>query len=185
MATASKSLTNEHIFGVGTYKSFIFALVVSRQNCYAHSTQNLSAQNTANTDNRCSRDLTVYVCIMFAYRLFCMCILFICIFVLLQHMYAFWGGRLIEASHVVMHLWKTLLHVILSTALSHRPKTEAQGRVVELRRGQIRHGWMWWERQEGVSRWSSYHIPSSPQFPTGFMDMESDNPSEIIPHFAH
>lgn len=53
-------------------------------------------------------------------------------------MYAFWGGRLIEASHVVMHLWKTLLHVILSTALSHRPKTEAQGWVVELRRGQIR-----------------------------------------------
>ncbi len=48
-------------------------------------------------------------------------------------MYAFWGRGLVEASHVVVHLWKALLHVILSTALPHRPKTEAQGGMVQLK----------------------------------------------------
>ncbi len=48
-------------------------------------------------------------------------------------MYTFWGGGLVEASHVIVHLREALLHVILSTALSHRPKTETQGGVVKLR----------------------------------------------------
>lgn len=52
--------------------------------------------------------------------------------VLLQHMYALWGGGLVEASHVVVHLGEALLHVILGAALPHRPKSEAQGRVVQL-----------------------------------------------------
>lgn len=47
-------------------------------------------------------------------------------------MYTFWGGGLVEASHVVVHLWEALLHVILGAALPHRPETEAQGRVVQL-----------------------------------------------------
>lgn len=54
--------------------------------------------------------------------------------VLLQHMYALWGGGLVEASHVLVHLWEALLHVILSAALPHRPKTEAQGWMVQLRK---------------------------------------------------
>lgn len=33
-------------------------------------------------------------------------------------------GRLVEASHVFMHFWKTLLHVILRTAFPHCPKTK-------------------------------------------------------------
>ena len=31
---------------------------------------------------------------------------------------------LVEASHVLMHLWKTLLHVVLGAALPHCPKTK-------------------------------------------------------------
>ena len=54
--------------------------------------------------------------------------------VLLQHMYALWGGGLVEASHVLVHLREALLHVILSAALPHSPKTEAQGWMVQLRK---------------------------------------------------
>lgn len=50
-------------------------------------------------------------------------------------MNTFWGRGLVEASHVVVHLWEALLHVILSTALPHRPKAEAQRRMVELGKG--------------------------------------------------
>lgn len=37
------------------------------------------------------------------------------------------------------------------------------------------------KREGGGSWWSSYQIHSSPELPTGFRDMESDNPSQIIP----
>lgn len=49
-------------------------------------------------------------------------------------MHAFWCGGLVEASHVVVHLWETLLHVILSTALPHRAETKAHGGMVQLGR---------------------------------------------------
>lgn len=39
-----------------------------------------------------------------------------------------------------MHLWETLLHVLLGTALPHRPKPETMGRVVELGRKRKREG---------------------------------------------
>lgn len=52
-------------------------------------------------------------------------------------MYAFWGGGLVEAPHVVVHLWKALFHVILCTALPHSPKTEAQGGMVQLRKSWV------------------------------------------------
>lgn len=44
-------------------------------------------------------------------------------------------GGLIEAPHVLVHLWKTLLHVVLCTALSHGSKPKPPGGVVELWRG--------------------------------------------------
>ena len=47
-------------------------------------------------------------------------------------MHAFWGGGLVEASHIVVHLREALLHVILSAALPHRPKTKAQGGMMQL-----------------------------------------------------
>lgn len=49
-------------------------------------------------------------------------------------MYAFWGGGLVKASHVVVHFREALLHVVLSTAFPYRPKTEAQGGMVQLRK---------------------------------------------------
>lgn len=54
--------------------------------------------------------------------------------VLLQHVHALRGGGLVEASHVVVHLREALLHVVLGAALAHRPKAEAQRRVVQLGR---------------------------------------------------
>lgn len=54
--------------------------------------------------------------------------------VLLQHVDALGGGGLVVAPHVVVHLRETLLHVILGAALPHRPKPEAQGGMVQLRR---------------------------------------------------
>lgn len=43
-----------------------------------------------------------------------------------------WGGGLIEASHVLMHLREALLHVVLCTALPDRTKAETMGGVVQL-----------------------------------------------------
>lgn len=57
-----------------------------------------------------------------------------CVRVLLQHVHAFWGGGLVEAPHVVVHLREALLHVILGAALPHRPEAEAQGGMVQLRK---------------------------------------------------
>lgn len=54
---------------------------------------------------------------------------------LLQHVHALRGGGLVEASHVVVHLGEALLHVVLGAALTHRPKAEAQRRVVQLKGG--------------------------------------------------
>lgn len=59
-----------------------------------------------------------------------------CACYLLQHVYALRGGGLVKAPHVVVHLWKTLLHVILCTALPNCPETEAHGGVMQLWRQQ-------------------------------------------------
>lgn len=62
------------------------------------------------------------------------------VLVLLQHVDALGGGGLVVAPHVVVHLRETLLHVILGAALPHRPKPEAQGGMVQLRRRRRRGG---------------------------------------------
>lgn len=91
--------------------------------------------------------------------------------VLLQHVDALGGGGLVEAPHVVVHLRETLLHVILGAALPHRPKPEAQGGMVQLRR---------WERKgkegRGSSLWRSRSRHPRPELPVGVGDLESDNP---------
>lgn len=53
---------------------------------------------------------------------------------------SFRGSRFVEKSHVLMHLWKTLLHVILSAALPHCSKTKTLGRVVQLTHHRRRKG---------------------------------------------
>lgn len=64
------------------------------------------------------------------------------VLVLLQHVDALGGGGLVVAPHVVVHLRETLLHVILGAALPHRPKPEAQGGMVQLKRWRKRgRGW--------------------------------------------
>lgn len=100
--------------------------------------------------------------------------------VLLQHVDALGGGGLVVAPHVVVHLGEALLHVVLGAALPHRPKPEAQGGMVQLRR--------WRERGRkggGGSRWRWRSMHPRPELPVGVGDLESDNPSQMIPLFAH
>lgn len=97
--------------------------------------------------------------------------------VLLQHVDALGGGGLVVASHVVVHLREALLHVVLGAALPHRPKPEAQRGVVQLRR---------WERTGGgVQCGGRVLCILAPNSPWGRGDLESDNPSQIVPLFAH
>lgn len=100
------------------------------------------------------------------------------VLVLLQHVDALGGGGLVVAPHVVVHLRETLLHVILGAALPHRPKPEAQGGMVQLRRCRKRG------RKRG-SRWRSRPMHPRPELLMGVGDLESDNPSQMIPLFAH
>lgn len=53
-------------------------------------------------------------------------------FYLLESGNTFRCGGLIEASHVLMHLWETFLHVVLGAALPHCPETETPRWVMEL-----------------------------------------------------
>lgn len=112
------------MFGVSTHKPAVFALAVSRQNCYAARAWRDSGGRKKKCteykqwrENRLSRDLHA------------------CPSVLLQHVHSFRGGGLVEAPHVVVHLREALLHVILGAALPYRPETEAQGGMVQLKGG--------------------------------------------------
>lgn len=53
-------------------------------------------------------------------------------FCLLESGNTFRRGGLVEASHVLMHLGETFLHVVLSAALPHCPETETPRWVMEL-----------------------------------------------------
>lgn len=60
-------------------------------------------------------DKCVNVC-----EMYCMCNT-----VLLEIMYAVWCSWDIVSSHVLMHLWETLLDVVLCAAFSHCGKSES------------------------------------------------------------
>lgn len=92
-------------------------------------------------------------------------------------MHAFWGGGLIEAPHVVVHLREALLHVILGAALPHRPKTEAHGGMVQLRK------WHMGGREGGGD--TDIKLVLALNSPQGLGIRKGDNPSEIIPLIAH
>lgn len=51
---------------------------------------------------------------------------------LLEVMNAIWCCWDIESSHILVHLWETLLDIVLSTAFSHCSKAESLRGMVQL-----------------------------------------------------